>query len=246
MIRAVRARTMHPMPDIAALNAIDLAATIRPQAFGSHSTKDISNPLIEPAWVGIRVLAGVTADAAALFEDGEAMPEFDEVLATLPRVARTAGSGVILDGYLTKQATADPTGEAVSAALPSATTVLSQTLVGNRATRSRERFEAIQAEDEARAFTDTDVVAFVAVDILWLDDTWLLDIPLLERRRLLSSIVPGEEYVRCGPFVRPPIDNWIGSWRAQGFTGLAFKGANGRYRPGEKAKDWATVPMPRR
>jgi hypothetical protein len=237
---------MSAMTDIAALNAIDLAATLRPQRFGSHSTRGIRDPLIEPAWAGVRVIAGATADAAALFEDGESIPDYDEVVATLVRVGRSSGSGAILDGYLTKQATADPTGEVGEIALPSATTYLTQTLVGNRATRGRERLAEIQAEDAALEFAADDVVAFVAVDLLWLDDTWLLDIPLLERRRLLRSVVPGEEFVRCGPFVRPPISSWIGSWRAQGFTGLMFKEANGRYHPGEKAKDWATIPMPRR
>ena len=40
------------------------------------------------------------------------------------------------------------------------------------------------------------------------------------------------DVVRSGPFVRPPIDPWVGSWKAQGFTGLTYKAANSRYLPG--------------
>jgi ATP-dependent DNA ligase len=84
------------------------------------------------------------------------------------------------------------------------------------------------------------------IDVLWLDGEWLLDVPLLERKRLLESVVPASELIRPGPYVRPPISTWVGSWRAQGFRGLSFKAANSRYRPGESAPDWATTPMPRR
>ncbi len=86
----------------------------------------------------------------------------------------------------------------------------------------------------------------MVIDLLWLDGEWLLDVPLLERKRLLEAIVPGDDLVRASPYVRPPIDTWIGSWRAQGFPGLSFRSANSPYRPGETAPDWTTTPMPRR
>ena len=67
-----------------------------------------------------------------------------------------------------------------------------------------------------------------------------------ERKRLLEAVIPGDYLVRPGVYIRPPIERWVGSWRAQGFKGLAFKSANSRYRPGEVANDWTTRPMPRR
>ena len=71
-------------------------------------------------------------------------------------------------------------------------------------------------------------------------------LPLLERKRLLESIVPGDDLVRAGMYVRPPIATWIGSWRAQGFGGITFKEANSHYQPGTKSPEWASTTMPRR
>jgi ATP-dependent DNA ligase len=120
-------------------------------------------------------------------------------------------------------------------------------LLGRGRRPRREELAAdLEAELRSKAVAEDDPVNLVAVDLLWLDGEWLLDAPLLERKRLLEAILPGDSLVRASMFVRPPIERWVGSWRAQGFRGLAFKGANSRYRPGEVAKDWITRPMPRR
>ena len=89
-------------------------------------------------------------------------------------------------------------------------------------------------------------MSLVVIDVLWLDGESLLDIPLLERKRQLESIIEESELIRLGAYVLPPIDTWIGSWRAVGFRDLSFRGANSRYRPGAVGEDWATVPIPRR
>ena len=54
------------------------------------------------------------------------------------------------------------------------------------------------------------------------------------------------DLVRRGVFVRPPIEAWVGSWRALGFTELSFKAANSRYQPGTATNEWVSLPMPRR
>jgi ATP-dependent DNA ligase len=89
-------------------------------------------------------------------------------------------------------------------------------------------------------------VALVAVDLLWLDDEALIDVPLLERKRILESVLPESELIRRGVHVRPPVDTWLGSWRASGFSRLAYKSANSRYAPGEKNEQWALAEIPRR
>ena len=87
---------------------------------------------------------------------------------------------------------------------------------------------------------------FVAVDLLAIDGTDLLDVPLLERKRVLDSIVPPDQLIRAGPYVREPLGSWIDSWRAQGFRAMTFKSANSRYRPGETSAEWTLADMPRR
>ena len=90
------------------------------------------------------------------------------------------------------------------------------------------------------------LVAFVAIDLLELDDTELLDVPLLERKRLLDGILTASDLVRVGLFVRPPVGPWLVSWRSIGFKRIALKAQNGRYVPGAEAEDWATADIPRR
>jgi ATP-dependent DNA ligase len=90
-----------------------------------------------------------------------------------------------------------------------------------------------------------DVVVFVAVDLLRIDGETLLDVPLLERKRLLDGILVEGPLVRRGIHVKPPIDLWLSTWRSLGFRSLAYKQANSRYRPGEANEDWATASIPR-
>lgn len=227
-------------------SVIDLAQTLRPQRFGPRSVKKIADPVVEPQWAGIRVIASAQDGAAAMFDDGEAVPH-DEVSRALGAMLwRTTGSA-ILDGYLTKQAHPQETPVATGLEeAPSSTELFTQTFfglkLGKRAAETRRR----EAEARASYIRPDDRVTLLATDLLYLDGTWLLDVPLLERRRLLESVLPGDELVRPGPYVRPPIDSWLTSWRAQGFTGITFKDANSRYVPGGTAMEWATAPMPSR
>jgi bifunctional non-homologous end joining protein LigD len=118
--------------------------------------------------------------------------------------------------------------------------------IGLRRNRAIDTLALREEALEAKTFKAEDEISFVATDLLWLDDTSLLDVPLLERRRLLESVVEESDVVRVGAFIRPPIASWVGSWRAQGFTGLTYKAANSRYRSGEANPEWAVSGMPRR
>ncbi len=231
----------------------------RPEAYGRKGTKQVANPIIEPLWVGMRVLAGldhgdVGGDGAygsggaigIIDEDGDPVLDRPAVEAALARAARVRN--LIVDGYLTKQVARDGTGVYVGPE-PMSFSVsdrMTQFFVGGRITKTAERVEKQRLVSEASIFMDDDVVCLVIVDLLWLDGESLLDVPLLERKRLLDGIIEESELVRLGAYVRPPIDTWIGSWRAVGFHDLSFRGANSRYRPGAVGDDWATVAIPRR
>ena len=75
-------------------------------------------------------------------------------------------------------------------------------------------------------------IAFVAVDLVALDGEPLVEIPLLERKRLLESVLAEGDLVRRTPYVRHPAGTFIVTWRSFGFGGLAYKAANSRYVPG--------------
>jgi ATP dependent DNA ligase domain len=227
-------------------SALAIVRDLRPQAFGNVAPNRVSDPIVEPLWSGVRVLAAVEGNGSGLFDiDGDPVVDYPAVESSL----RDSGSAdeIVVDGYLTKQAAHDGTGTMIGAEpMPSTGAMLTQGLVGSRRNRAAEHTDRLEREREARTFGPDDVIVFVAIDLLYLDGESLLDIPLLERKRLLEAVLAESDLVRRGAYVRPPIDTWVNSWRALGFAGLTYKAANGRYRPGGTKDDWATAPMPRR
>jgi hypothetical protein len=227
-----------------------LAVDLRPQAYGSVPSDRIREPVVEPAWPGLRVIVAAStgaADAIDLLTDGEPVAGHDDIRASLSTQLRRAADAAIFDGYLTKQiVNEDAVIYTGTAELPSTGKLIAQSMVGTRRNRAEEAAEARERATAERTFEEEDVVNLVLTDLLWLDDQWLLEVPLLERKRVLESLLPGDELVRTGLYVRPPIATWIGSWRAQGFNAITFKEANSRYHPGTTATDWTTGSMPRR
>ena len=228
-------------------DALSLARSLQLQWFGKAHAERITEPVIEPLWSGLRVIAAAQRGQAILLDDGadvDTHPELTEALAT---VVYATATGVILDAYVTNQvATDDPGVYTGTTDIKVGAPIVGGLLGRGRRPRREELADDLGAELRSKTIDDEGPVNLVAVDLLWLDGEWLLETPLLERKRLLEAILPDDPLVRASVFIRPPIDRWVGSWRAQGFRGLAFKGANSRYRPGEVARDWATRPMPRR
>ena len=94
---------------------------------------------------------------------------------------------------------------------------------------------------------DTDQpIAFVAVDLLRVDESDLLDLPLMERKRLLDGALRQDERIRITPFVRPPIESFGSTWRGMGFEEIVYKGENSRYYPGRRNDEWTIAPIPKR
>jgi ATP-dependent DNA ligase len=213
----------------------------RPQAFGHRNARDIDDPLIEPLWRGDRVVVRIDRGAIGIFDvDGE--PVEDEVETILEQLqSAILADDTVLDGYLTRQAT--PSGGTpylVGPELPTAGQMTSQMLVGRGLSN-----KAMTRTDLEKPDADAgNPLAFVAIDLIVLDDQPLTDIPLLERKRLLDSVVRESDLVRRGAYIRPPIDTWLASWRSLGFAELAYKGANGRYLPGEVNDTWAIARIP--
>ena len=83
--------------------------------------------------------------------------------------------------------------------------------------------------------------AFVAIDLVELEGQPLHDVPYLERRRLLASVVEENIRVRISPAVRHPLHNWLLGWRAAGFEHYVAKHVNSRYRPGEVTEEWLQI-----
>lgn len=229
------------------LDATSAAARWRPQKFNEGGARDIVDPLVEPLWTGLRVVAHVDGAAVTIRDlDGDEVEDFPDVVEQLAAASRTGS--LILDGYLTHQPLQQPGVIArrdVVEADPAAAPTIRQMWFGSLGgRRSRPKPPAGQGGRDPLPIDDE--VAFVAVDLLWVDDEPLLDVPLLERKRILESVLGESHLIRRGIYVKPPVDTWLGSWRAMGFSRLAYKAANSRYTPGESNRSWALADLPSR
>ncbi len=162
--------------------------------------------------------------------------EFSRIADAITEAAQ-AGE-LILDGFLT----VEPTQLASEMPIqrdtgPTAGQMMQQYLVGSRFSRP--------APVEHHLNPDRPI-AFVAVDLLSIDGSLLLDVPLLERKRILDTSLRQGDLVRITPFVRPPIGSFVATWRGLGFGALAYKSANSRYLPNAENNDWSILPMPPR
>jgi ATP-dependent DNA ligase len=216
-------------------------------AYGQMSPWKIADPVCEPLWGGRRVLVEVIDGRVELRgTDGEPVEGYADLLTAIADAAYA--DELLIDGSLLPAPLRDSEGARVRVGLDAVETPregMKHMFVGESAT-SRRR-EDLQRADEARLPAPGDEpAALVATDLLWLDGVSLLDVPLLERKRLLHSALDERELVRTTMVVRPPIEAWFAQWRALGFEEVAFKGANGRYHPGERADDWTIIVMPRR
>jgi hypothetical protein len=217
-----------------------MLASLRPQVYAKGAPQKVVDPIVEPLWVGLRALAAVDDEGVLMVDaDGEPIPDVDRIVRGLIEGARA--EALVIDGFVTKQG-----GERGSVYLWSDDLPSMSTLFGLRRDRAADTVKLKEGALDAVTFHPDDEVRLIVTDVLWIDDTSLLDVPLLERRRLLDSVLVESDSVRVGAYVRPPIHTWVGSWRAQGFEGLTFKAANSRYRPGESNPEWVVSGMPRR
>ncbi len=210
------------------------------RAYAGRRSFDITDPLVEPLWSGTRALAHVTvtpdADppvAVRLIEElglelSEELPAVVDALAE-----GVLASDAIVDGIITRQLALDGVG---AAAIPEVRSRPTEMFVRSNLDFDVEPRGLI--EDRLAAST---VDGFVAVDLLRLDGTSLLAVPLLERKRLLESVIAPGPLLRVSGHVRPPVDPWIASWKSMGLAGGIVKAANSRYRPSDDTVEWRVV-----
>jgi hypothetical protein len=216
-------------------------------AFSPREAKHIRNAVCEPLWAGRRAMAHVDRGQVTIRDEEAAEVDGFEDLRVALAGANLAVD-LVVDGYLIPGTLrSNPT----SAEVPGSESMVTpgqltrQMFLGGGG--SNKRREALERAEARRVALPPDgPTTFVAIDLLRLDGQHLLDVPLLERRRLLESALQEADHVRRSVAVRPPVEAWYAQWKTLGILEIAVKDANSRYRPGDVSEDWATAPIPRR
>jgi bifunctional non-homologous end joining protein LigD len=89
-------------------------------------------------------------------------------------------------------------------------------------------------------------VQFVAFDLLWLDGQPLLELPLAERRAMLSEVLVPRDDVRFSEAVEGRGSAFFEQIRDLGLEGVVAKRLASQYRPGARSPDWRKVKAVRR
>ncbi|HEY3335902.1 MAG TPA: hypothetical protein VGK16_11780 [Candidatus Limnocylindrales bacterium] len=231
------------------LHPREIAAAWLPQRPGRRGARDIPDAIVEPDWGGMRVVAALTEDEAALYRGGGEVAAPDELLRAL--LDTFSAVDAVVEGHVTTTALRSSEG-----AFPTMPKVERPPILVPRAlrkdvkddpyVRARDYEAAAQRIEPAvrEALERGERHAFVATDLLWLDGQPLLDVPLLERRRLLEGVLDESYLVRRSAIVRPSAVLTLVTWGALGFKDLSYRGANSRYLAGQENPDWAVTRAP--
>lgn len=211
---------------------------------------DILDPVLEPFWSGQRAFAHLETELdAEPGRDAASVALLDEfgadVGAELPELTRALAQGIlaidaIVDGIVSAQVGLDGVGTAPIPELrrgPAGMVLRSSSDVDIVPRGGGGDAPGTTADDSGAP----DALGFIAVDLLRVDGTSLLDVPLLERKRLLESVILPGPLVRLSVHVQPPIDPWLATWKSMGLRGAMLKAANSRYRPGDDTIEWRIV-----
>lgn len=232
---------------MSAATTISSPSDLRLMPFGRTEAKRIRDGLWEPLWRGERVLVQVLGREVTIRDEhGDEIEGHDLLRDAIVEAAQA--EELVLDGYI---APALPTDTAGLESPPGMDAVMSANELGRQlllgGTGRNERKEALVIQGARRVRTpSSSPSAFIAVDLLWLDGEVLIDVPLLERKRLLESVLLDTPEVRRTMVVRPPVEQWFAQWHALGFREMTVKGANSRYTPGRPNGDWAIEFIPKR
>jgi ATP-dependent DNA ligase len=221
----------------AALDLADPRSWLPMRPYRGRRTFEIADPILEPFWSGVRVIAHVASRSAdPLDHEVEIFEELGaDVASDLPGLRDALAGSVtafdaVIDGVISRQVAIGGVGAANVPEMRGRPGLLLGSDVDLEVVPRGASAEEGEAPD-----------GLIALDLLRVDGTPLLDVPLLERKRLLESAVSPGELVRTSVYVRPPIDTWLSTWKSLGLRGGILKASNSRYLPGQDTIEWRIV-----
>ncbi|MDP9467584.1 MAG: DNA ligase D, partial [Chloroflexota bacterium] len=109
------------------------------------------------------------------------------------------------------------------------------------ATGRRSRDAPPPSADERAAIP----LAYMVFDLLHLDGSSLLDVPLEERKRLLHRVVRPHPVVRYASHVVGEGESFVRAAAERGLEGIVAKRRASRYEPGRRSREWLKIKLRR-
>lgn len=81
---------------------------------------------------------------------------------------------------------------------------------------------------------------YYAFDILWYDGKDVRDMPLIERKELLRSVLPKDSTLRFGDYIKDG-ENLFNEMKSRHMEGIMAKVAASEYKEGIRGKDWLKI-----
>ncbi|MEX2136399.1 MAG: DNA ligase D [Chloroflexota bacterium] len=226
--------SVEPEPDLAAARPAALPDFVKPMlATLTEGAFDDPDWLYEIKWDGYRVEAVVQGkgvriwtrnriDAAVYFPDLAGPPDWI--------VAREA----VVDGEVVAL---DPDGRPDFSLLQDRTGLRGLEAATGRRSPDSPRLSA----DERKAIP----LAYMVFDLLHLDGSSLLDVPLEERKRLLHRVIRPHPLVRYAAHVVGEGEAFVRAAAGRGLEGVVAKRRASRYEPGKRSGDWLKIKLRR-
>lgn len=167
----------------------------------------------EVKWDGIRALVDVQGRSVRV-----STRNGNDVSAAWPELQGLAGRDALLDGEIVSLGQGVPTLGAL--------------------------MDRMHARDPRKvaALAKANPVTFLVFDLLRLDGTSLVELPLRERRELLEGLGLDDTFVQV-PGVYDDGAALLAAAEAQGLEGIVSKKLSAPYRPGVRSRDWLKFPL---
>lgn len=91
-----------------------------------------------------------------------------------------------------------------------------------------------------RSEADGELIYYL-FDIIWLDGYDLKELPLIERREILKSVIPGEGIIRLSENFETSAAEFLSLAAKMGMEGIMAKKADSVYMPGERTREWLKI-----
>jgi bifunctional non-homologous end joining protein LigD len=226
--------SLEPEPDLSAARPAALPDFIKPMlATLTEGAFDDPDWLYEIKWDGYRVEAVVHPKGVRLYTRNriDAATYFPDLAGPADWItAREA----IVDGEVVAF---DPDGKPDFSALQDRTGLRGLEAATGRRSPDGPRLTA----DERRAIP----LAYMVFDLLHLDGSSLLDVPLEERKRLLRRVIRPHPMVRYAAHVVGEGDAFVRAAAERGLEGVVAKRRASRYEPGKRSGDWLKIKLRR-